>query len=191
MEKSNQCPICGAGQAAARLVKVANEYKGHSEELTFHMLECEACGSEFAGQLEARDNKRAVVAFRKRIDGVLSGAEIRALREQYHINQSQAAVLFGGGPVAFSKYENDEVTQAESMDKLLRLVRENESAFWTLVQQSPLASVLLPKQRHWRHESTSTTNVIAADFEGNREFRTLKSTRTCSSFDRNGERMWK
>lgn len=187
LEKSNQCPICNDGQAIARLVKVENQHNGQVEDLTFHQLECEACGSEFVGQLAARDNKREVVAFRKRVDGMLSGAEIRTLRDQYSINQQQASTLFGGGPVAFSKYENNDVTQAESMDKLLRLVRDNESAFWTLVQQSPLASVLQPKQRHWRKESTSTTSVIADDAESDMEFRTL----TSSNFETSGVLRWK
>jgi HTH-type transcriptional regulator/antitoxin MqsA len=174
MERINQCPVCGAGQAVSRLAEVAHEYKGQKEILTFHMQECDACGSEFAGPAEARDNKRSVVAFQKRVDGMLSGTEIKALRKQYKINQSQAAALFGGGPVAFSKYENDEITQAESMDKLLRLVRGNESAFWTLVQQSSLADTLSPKQH--RKVYRQATNIVYVNFQGNDEFRKLDST---------------
>ena len=79
------------------------------------------------------------MAFRKRVDGLLTGAEITALRKQYNLTQGQAARLFGGGPVAFSKYENDDVAQSESMDNLLRLVRRSPEAFWELVQEKGMA----------------------------------------------------
>ena len=70
---------------------------------------------------QARDNKRRMVAFKKSVDGLLTGAEVRALRERLGLKQSDAARVFGGGVVAFSKYENDDVTQSEAMDKLMRL----------------------------------------------------------------------
>ncbi|MCO4245814.1 type II toxin-antitoxin system MqsA family antitoxin, partial [Acidovorax facilis] len=78
------------------------------------------------------------MAFRKQVDGLLTGDEIAALRKQYKLKQAQAAQLFGGGPVAFSKYENDDVAQSEAMDTLLRLVRRSPEAFWALVEEKGL-----------------------------------------------------
>ncbi|MGH8759320.1 MAG: type II TA system antitoxin MqsA family protein [Burkholderiales bacterium] len=74
------------------------------------------------------------------MDGLLTGAEITVLRQQYQLTQSQAARLFGGGPVAFSKYENDDVAQSEFMDNLLRLVRRSAEAFWQLVEENSMAA---------------------------------------------------
>lgn len=37
------------------------------------------------------------------------------------INKSEAARIFGGGPVAFSKYEADDLAQSGVMDRFLRL----------------------------------------------------------------------
>jgi transcriptional regulator with XRE-family HTH domain len=65
-----------------------------------------------------------------------------ALRKRYGLNQQQAARLFGGGPVAFSKYENDDVAHSEAMDKLLRLVLRSESVFWELVEQEGMTGEL-------------------------------------------------
>ena len=76
-----------------------------------------------------------VAARTKEVDGLLRADEIANLREAYGITQSQAARLFGGGPVAFSKYENNDVAQSESMDILLRLVRHSREAFDRLVAQ--------------------------------------------------------
>jgi HTH-type transcriptional regulator / antitoxin MqsA len=132
MNHEKVCPICGEGKTALRVDQVETTYKEQVGRVAFRLLECESCGSDFAGPAEALANKRAVVAFRKKVDGLLSGQEIRALRERMDISQKQAAQLFGGGPVAFSKYENDDVAQAESMDKLLRVASEQPSALAAL-----------------------------------------------------------
>jgi HTH-type transcriptional regulator / antitoxin MqsA len=142
MEKKDICPICGEGHVTAHTDQFEVEYKGHKTIVPSRYLVCDTCRSDFAGAEESRANKRAVLAFRKQVDGLLTGAEIRALRERYGLNQKQAARLFGGGPVAFSKYENDDVMQSEAMDKLLRLVLANPSAFWTLVTQTGMTAEL-------------------------------------------------
>jgi HTH-type transcriptional regulator/antitoxin MqsA len=146
--------------------QVEAEYKGHKGFVPSHYQLCDACGSDFAGAAEMRANKRAVMAFRKQVDGLLSGAEIVALRERHKLNQKQAARLFGGGPVAFSKYENDDVAHSEAMDKLLRLVLRSEEAFWALVEQEGMTAELRPAKREAQtvFERKSSSNVIAVNF---------------------------
>lgn len=133
------CPLCGEGHVTARVQYEEQTYKGHTELIALHLNECDHCSSEFSGAAETRLNKRALMAFRKRVDGLLTGAEIVAFRDQYNLTQAQAARLFGGGPVAFSKYENDDVVQSEAMDTLLRLVRRSTDAFWTLVDEKGMS----------------------------------------------------
>ena len=103
-----------------------------------HFANCDHCHSDFAGSSESKRNKRVAIAFHKEVDCLLTGAEICAIRSQYKITQNQAARLFGGGPVAFSKYENDDVAQSEAMDNLLRLVRRSTDAFWCLVEEKQM-----------------------------------------------------
>jgi HTH-type transcriptional regulator/antitoxin MqsA len=66
---------------------------------------------------------------------VLTGKEVRALRQKLGLIQADAASLFGGGPVAFSKYEADDVTQSDAMDKLLRVVSFVPAVFAYLTEQ--------------------------------------------------------
>jgi len=122
--------------------QVEAEYNGHKGNVPLHYQLCDACMSDSAGAVQMRANKRGMVAFRKQVDRLLSGAEILALRKRYGLNQQQAARLFGGGPVAFSKYENDDVAHSEAMDKLLRLVLRSESVFWELVEQEGMTGEL-------------------------------------------------
>jgi HTH-type transcriptional regulator / antitoxin MqsA len=172
MNDRTLCPVCGAGHVADHVEQVETEYKGQKGEVPSHFQVCDACGSDMAGAVQMRANKRAVMAFRKQVDGLLSGAEIAALRERYKLNQKQAARLFGGGPVAFSKYEHDDVAHSEAMDKLLRLVLRSEEAFWALVEQEGMTAELRPAKpgASKPYVRQISANVVTAQF-GNGGFR--------------------
>ncbi|MGD9859938.1 MAG: type II TA system antitoxin MqsA family protein [Marinobacterium sp.] len=136
MIKSAVCPICGEGSLTPQVEMVPVEYRGVSRQIVSHISICDCCGSEQAGSAELRANKRAMVAFKKEVDGLLTGSQVRALRERLGISQSEAAKIFGGGPVAFSKYESDDVSQSEAMDKLLRITDALPEAFAILAAEA-------------------------------------------------------
>lgn len=142
MNDKTLCPLCGEGHLSPRVEESVTEYGGHQGKVTLRFAECDACGSEITGEADSRANKRAVLAFRKSVGSLMTGAEIRSLREKYGITQDQAARLFGGGPKAFSKYESDDVAHSESMNNLLCLVRQSEDAFWDLVALRGMAGEL-------------------------------------------------
>lgn len=150
----NICPICNEGGIRPLVGKNAVEYKGQSTELDFHYSVCDTCGSEQTDSSQLKANKRAMLAFRKQVDGLLSGAEVRAIRHKLNLSQVEAAKLFGGGPVAFSKYESDDVAQSEPMDRLLRLVAAMPSGLQYLFSQ---AGLLKQSMGEW-----SPTHVILA-----------------------------
>ena len=95
METKELCPICGEGHVTSHVQQIEHEYKGHKAMLASHYQECDTCLSEFAGAREGKLSKRGVMAFRKSVDGLLTGAEICALRDKYKLTQTQAAKLFG------------------------------------------------------------------------------------------------
>lgn len=144
-DSNNLCPICGEGKLHPEVGKNPVEYKGQTTELDLHFSLCDACGSEQADAIQTRLNKRLMIAFKKQVDALLTGAEVRALREKLGLNQAEAAQVFGGGPVAFSKYESDDVAQSEAMDKLLRLAAELPAAFEFLRRHAGLAPGLADK----------------------------------------------
>ena len=158
MENKALCAICGEGHITAQVRAVETEYKGIKSLLPMHYQLCDTCTSDYAGMAESKLNKRIVMAFRKQVDGLLTGDEITALRKQYKITQAQAANLFGGGPVAFSKYENDDVAQSEAMDTLLRLVRRSPEAFWALVEEKGL-------QADFTQQREPVRSGVHADFK--------------------------
>ncbi|MGT2509179.1 type II TA system antitoxin MqsA family protein [Cupriavidus basilensis] len=96
--------------------------------LPFHMSECDTCGSQFASEADLRFNKRVMIAFEKEVEGLLTGEAVRAARLAAGLTQEQAAKIFGGGKVAFSKYEKEVITQSAAMDKLIRVATAVPSA---------------------------------------------------------------
>lgn len=116
------CPVCGSGHLERHTQQEIIEYKKAKLTVDLSFSICDVCGVEQASDDDLRQNKRACNAAKKRFDGLLTGSEVRIIREEhFKITQGEAAEIFGGGPVAFSKYESDDVVQSEAMDKLLRV----------------------------------------------------------------------
>ncbi len=123
------CPICEDGVLTLKEGVNETVHKGVKGAVRFFYEECDACGSEQADAHLSLKNKRLMLAFRKQAEGLLTGDEVRAIREHLNLTQSVAARIFGGGPTAFSKYESDDVAQSVAMDKLLRVADAVPQAF--------------------------------------------------------------
>lgn len=130
------CPICGEGCLIACIGSSQLEYKGEAAEVEAQYSVCDSCGCEQATESQLRTNKRASIAFKKKVDGLLTGAEVRVFREYFGITQADAAKIFGGGPVAFSKYESDDLAQAKARDNLLRVAYEEHRVFINLAAKA-------------------------------------------------------
>jgi HTH-type transcriptional regulator/antitoxin MqsA len=117
------CPICGA-TGAFTTERYDDDVKHNGQVLSVHGLErsrCSACDSAPVMTDQIRRNQLVIADAKRRKDGLLSGDEIRKVREKLGLAQSAAATAFGGGGNAFSKYERGEVIQSFPMDRLLRL----------------------------------------------------------------------
>lgn len=132
------CPACGEGKLRAREDTETVEHRGKTGEIELRFAVCDRCGAELTSAEDARYNKRAMNAFRKSVEGLLSGKEIREFRERLRLNQKAAAQLLGGGPVAFSRYENDDIAQSAAMDTALRLCIASPTNLLTLAQQKQI-----------------------------------------------------
>ena len=80
--QENTCPICGEGQLHERVEQEMTEYKGHAGHTPLYFSICDGCGSEQTNASQSRANKRAMIAFKKEIDGLLTGAQVREAREK-------------------------------------------------------------------------------------------------------------
>lgn len=116
-----KCPVCESEQLIHIEENVPLKAGDFEREMAMQATECQSCGCSFYTPEQERFNKRQRLAFRKHAEGLLTGEEIRAIRQRHGLTQKQAAEIFGGGPVAFAKYEADDVAQSQAMDRLIRV----------------------------------------------------------------------
>ena len=83
---------------------------------------CRVCGFDVVLPRQRRETEARIRDEHRRIDGLLTGAQIKVIRNRLGLTQADAARLFGGGQNAFSKYERGEVIQSVAMDQLLRVL---------------------------------------------------------------------
>jgi putative zinc finger/helix-turn-helix YgiT family protein len=102
--------------------KTSVDYSGTKGDIFLHFSVCDVCCSETIDQAQSICNRREFNLFKKKIDGIPSGAQIRQMRIAAGITQKIAGKLLGGGPTAFSKYENDDLIPDGSMATLLLLL---------------------------------------------------------------------
>ncbi len=130
------CPICTEGHLTEQAGGNEVSYKGETRNIALHFSVCDSCGMEQGNAAQTLKNKREMLEFKRTIDGLLSGEEIREIRTHFGITQFDLAKVLGGGPVAFSKYEKGDVSQSASMDKLIRVCRKFPEAFDWLTKQA-------------------------------------------------------
>jgi HTH-type transcriptional regulator/antitoxin MqsA len=90
MDDKTLCPLCGEGNITPRTESMQTEYRGQQGMVTLRYAECDACGSEITGDADGRANKRAVVAFRKTVDGLLTGGRDSRLAGEARHHASSA-----------------------------------------------------------------------------------------------------
>jgi HTH-type transcriptional regulator/antitoxin MqsA len=144
------CPACGEGNLSSSSNLAPLSYKGVEEDVPYYFSSCDSCGSELADKSDIVKNNRIANAFYKKVDGFLSGTDLKQLRKHYGLTQEQSALLFGGGKVAFSRYENDDICQSSAMDSLIRLCLDNPYNFILLAKNK---KVSLSSEIHDRIES--------------------------------------
>jgi HTH-type transcriptional regulator/antitoxin MqsA len=115
------CGACGEIGLLPVFGRISVDYSGNKGSLVELSHSCDECGAVLFSESDVRENKRSWNRFKKQFDLVPLGCEIRAMRERAGLTQREAAEIFGGGPVAFSKYESDDLIPDEAMINLLRL----------------------------------------------------------------------
>ena len=123
------CTACGEGvlQFNSRIRRV--EYKDTFLNIEIIRPVCTVCGASIITNDLKKDYRRKLNLAKKQHDGLLSGEEIKYIRKKYNLTQPQASEIFGGGPVAFAKYEKDDILHSIAMDKLLRVARDQALCF--------------------------------------------------------------
>jgi HTH-type transcriptional regulator/antitoxin MqsA len=138
------CPVCEEGELSSSTYDADFEWDNVNVHLQgLECSVCSVCGSDPVLPAQLRRNQRRIADARRSVSGLLTGDEVRRVRESLGLTQQEAASVFGGGSNAFSKYERGDVTQSVAMDNILRGVREFPRFFEFLCERAGIE----PKQR--------------------------------------------
>ncbi|WP_423906872.1 type II toxin-antitoxin system MqsA family antitoxin [Candidatus Spongiihabitans sp.] len=134
---TDECPVCWQGKLTASTFTGKFKPRDGSKPFQVKGLECCLCDSCGCAPVLTDQIKRNEIKIadtkRKRI-GLLTSAEIKAIRIKLNLTQKRAAEIFGGGANAFSKYERGYAIQSEAMDKLIRVAAKLPDAYSMLAE---------------------------------------------------------
>lgn len=136
---NHTCVMCDEGLLIKKTVIDNVDFKDQVLRVPNTHLECNLCGCIELDDEYARVNNRALNIEKKKALGLFTGSEIKEIREILRISQTEASSLFGGGKVAFSKYENDDVIQSKAMNTLIGAANKIPELLPYLASQSSLA----------------------------------------------------
>ena len=139
----SNCKKCQSNQVETFKDDEILLYKGIQLPYRAEYSVCQNCGREFVSTVQIKANDCRVREAKKAYDGLLLASEIKDAREKLNLTQEQAALVFGGGKKAFSKYERGEVSQSVAMDTLIRVYLNNPKIFKKRLAEVGLISAFI------------------------------------------------
>jgi HTH-type transcriptional regulator/antitoxin MqsA len=118
------CPTCGAMMKETR-GSLRTPVNG--EDVTVPDVphfKCPRCGEQILTYTQARRFEEDAIARYRKKYGLLSGDELRAIREHHRLTQVELARLLRLGPNTISRWEAGRNVQTAALDVLLRLIRD-------------------------------------------------------------------
>ena len=132
VEKIRFCDACGREQLCrSQLIDETYPVRGEDVTVQAEVLQCSVCGTGlFEEALDEANLERAYAVYRQRYH-LLSGADIRAIRQQYGLSQRAMARLLGWGEMTMQRYESGAIPDRVHSD-LLRLLARPSAMRWYL-----------------------------------------------------------
>lgn len=120
-----KCPECGKSELVRDVREAVFNYKGRTLMVPMQPgLYCQECGEAVFNDAEADRYQAVVQPF---VEAVNRDAmpELAQVRRTLKLTQAEAGRLFGGGAVAFSRYETGKTQPPKSLTVLLKLLAKH------------------------------------------------------------------
>ena len=119
-----KCPNCGKTKVVRDTRDLPYTYKGESTVIPSVTGDfCPACSEAVLDARESARTSALMLAFNKEVNASIVDPEfIASVRKKLHLDQREAAEIFGGGVNAFSRYENGKTKPPLALVKLLKVL---------------------------------------------------------------------
>lgn len=119
MSSTEVCPVCCEGHLAKLEKSVLLQVSARQILVDQRGHVCDLCGTEVATGEDLKFNARSSKLAELQANGRMTGYDIKAFRTKIDVSQEVASRIFGGGPIAFCKYEKHDLAPTDAMDNLL------------------------------------------------------------------------
>lgn len=122
-----KCPTCAQAELVHDTRDMPYIYKGETTIILAVTGEfCPACDESILDMKESQRTTTLMLAFNKQVNAaIVDPGFISAVRKKLHLDQREAAEIFGGGANAFSRYENGKTKPPLALVKLLRVLERH------------------------------------------------------------------
>lgn len=130
-------PVCHEdGTRMSRDIRpITLSYKGESIVVDLPGWYCPKCGESVHDGIDMKVSDRALNALKMRHENLLDAKEIRRIRKKLGLTQAAAGQIVGGGPRAFTKYENGDLVPSRAITNLLKVLDACPEQLAVLVPQ--------------------------------------------------------
>jgi len=173
--KDNICPICGKGPLKKEVIEEKFAYKGGTITIPDYVIsKCDLCNETIVDKGTLKSSAKLLKNFKCKVDGLLTGEEIREIRRKLGFTQEQMSEILGGGLKSFARYETGQICQSKAMDNLLRILdrfphvvhfiqdtsERSEGLHGACVITQNTKVLSLDEYRNYRQKSASDKNVF-------------------------------
>lgn len=121
--KTRKCPICGAEGLKKTVGTETFEYKGQEISIPDYMTYvCPGCQEAIVDPETLKKSGKLLKDFQRKVDGLLTGQQIKTIRQKLGLTQEQMSEIVGGGLKSLARYESGQICQSKAMDNLLRIL---------------------------------------------------------------------
>jgi HTH-type transcriptional regulator / antitoxin MqsA len=121
--KARKCPICGAGKLKKTVSTETFEYKGQEILIPDYITYvCPGCREAIVDPETLKKSGKLLKDFQRKVDGLLTGQQIRTIRKKLGLTQEQMSEIVGGGLKSLARYESGQICQSKAMDNLMRIL---------------------------------------------------------------------
>ena len=130
MKNNDICEICGQGKISKQTETKDFSYRKQKISISnYNLFVCDVCEESIVCPSTIKETEKTLTDFRRQVDGLLTSAQIKAIRIRMGKTQIQMAEFIGVGKKNFARYENGQVTQNKTMDSLLRILNVDPNIF--------------------------------------------------------------
>jgi HTH-type transcriptional regulator / antitoxin MqsA len=83
---------------------------------------CPGCREAIVDPETLKKSGKLLKDFQRKVDGLLTGQQIRTIRKKLGLTQEQMSEIVGGGLKSLARYESGQICQSKAMDNLMRIL---------------------------------------------------------------------